>query len=275
MKAYKGLKRNADGTLQCHDFKYEVGKTYKYDGDISICKSGFHACHELHQVWLFYPNDGNNVFYEVECGGEIEESNDGDGKFVCSEITLLKEVNISNVAKFDDSLCFSKGFARVKLNNKWNFINTKGELVSPNRWFDKCDYFSNGFGRVMLNGKENFITVKGEILFPDQWFDWCGSFVNGCAVVNLDYKYNFINTKGELLWHNQWFDNCLDFCNGFGLVMLDGKTNYINTEGKLLSDVWFYLIDDFVDGFAKVLLDGKYYYINAKGEIKKQKSKTN
>ena len=99
MRGYKGFNRNADGTLSCRDFTYKVGKTYKYDGKIELCKSGFHACHELHQTWKFYPNNGNNVFCEVECGGDIIESEEGDGKVVCSEITILREVDMSGVER--------------------------------------------------------------------------------------------------------------------------------------------------------------------------------
>ena len=113
MRAYKGFNRNEDGTLSCNDFTYEVGKTYKHNGGIEICKSGFHACHELHQCWRYYPNNGKNVFCEVECGGDIIESEDWDGKLVCSEITILREVDMSGVEVFDVAWYFCEGYARV------------------------------------------------------------------------------------------------------------------------------------------------------------------
>ena len=115
MKAYKGFKRHDDGTLWCMGFQYEPVKTYKHKGNIELCKSGFHACHELHQVWQFYPNNGVNVFYEVECGGKIIESEKNDGKFVCSEITLVQPVDMDNVALFDDIDEFFDGFDIFKL----------------------------------------------------------------------------------------------------------------------------------------------------------------
>ena len=57
---------------------------------------------------------------------------------------------------------------------------------------------STGFARVELNGKYNFIDTKDNIL-SKQWFDYAYNFSNGFAMVKLDYKYNFIDTKGNLL----------------------------------------------------------------------------
>ena len=163
MKAYKGFNRHDDGTLWCLDFQYEVGKTYKHKGEIKLCKSGFHACHELHQVWYFYPNNGTNVFYEVECGGEIIENEYDDGKFVCSEITLLNEVNMSDVEKFDLAWSFHEGFAQVLLNGKWNYIVKEGKLLSE-QWYDWVGKFHEGFAKVRLNGKLYKIDKEGKIV---------------------------------------------------------------------------------------------------------------
>ena len=230
MRAFKGFNKNEDGTLMCMDMVYEPGKTYKYDGGIAICKRGFHACHELWQVWLFYPNDGNNVFYEVECGGKIIESEEGDGKFVCSEITIVKEVDVSNIAKFDDAYNFSEGFAEVKLDGKHNFINTEGKLLSK------------------------------------QWFECVWNFSEGFAMINLKNKYNFVNTECKLL-SEQWFDDAWSFHEGFARVKLNGKWSHINTEGKLLSKQWFNDAWNFSEGFSEVELNGKWMKINKNGNL--------
>lgn len=194
MKAYKGFKKHEDGTLWCRDFQYEVGKTYKFDGKPILCEQGFHACHEPWQCWVHYPNNGRNVYYEVECGGKIVESNNGDGKFVCTEITLVKEIPAPE-NKFDDCRYFHDGYAMVKLNDKCNFINTDGKLISE-QWFDDCWHFKDGYARVMLNDKWNYINTKGKLL-SEQWWDWCGDFYNGYAMVRLDGEYYTIDKNGN------------------------------------------------------------------------------
>ena len=231
MKAYKGFNRHDDGTLWCKDFQYEVGKTYTHEGETKLCRSGFHACHELCQVWFFYPNDGNNVFYEVECGGEIIEREHNNGKFVCSEITLVREIDMSDMAKFDNAANFHEGFAQVKLDDKWNHIDTSGKLLSE-QWYDEAWSFHEGFAVVELNGKYNFIHTKGNLL-SEQWYDWAANFHEGFARVGINDKYNFIDTSGKLL-SEQWYDYAWSFSEGFADVQLDGEWHKINTKGKIV-----------------------------------------
>ena len=133
---------------------------------------------------------------------------------------------------FNNVSGFHNGFAAVELNEKWNFINTRGELLC-NKWFDYCSDFNDGFAVVELNGKWNFINTHGELLC-NEWFNNCGVFSDGFAVVKLNGKYNFINTRGELLWKgNQWFDWCYSFDNGFAKVQLNGRVFMIDTKGQL------------------------------------------
>ena len=265
MRAYKGFNKNEDGTLVCRDMVYEPGKTYRYDGEIELCHSGFHACHELWQVWPFYPNNGQTAYYEVECGGKIIEDDEDDGKFVCSEITIIKEVDVSKIAKFDDIYLFREGFAWVRVNDKHNFINTDGKLLSE-QWFDGAWSFSEGFAWVRLNDKWNFIGTNGKPL-SEKWFDGAWNFLEGLAMVEIEDKYNFVNTEGKLL-SEQWFDDADNFSEGFARVKLNGKGyNYIGTNGKLLSNKWFDYACVFCNGFAQVKLNGTWMKINKNGNL--------
>ena len=171
---------------------------------------------------------------------------------------------------FDDVSDFNDGFARVKLTGKWNFINTRGELLwKGDKWFDDCSDFNNGFAKVKLTGKYNFINTRGELL-SNEGFDYCFDFNNGFAIVELNDKWNFINTRGELLWKgDEWFDTFYSFNNGFAKVQLNDKWNFINTRGELLwkGDEWFDTFYSFNNGFAKVQLNDKWNFINTRGEL--------
>ena len=167
---------------------------------------------------------------------------------------------------------FCEGFAMVKLNGKYNYINANNQLISKT-WFDYGGYFRKGFACVELYGKYNFINVNGQII-SDTWFDDCYAFYNGFAYVKLNGKWNFINTDGQII-SNIWFDGCGSFKNGFARVELNNKYNFINTNGQLLSNTWFDECGGFDDGFAIVKLNGKTNYINTNGQIVESKGRKN
>ena len=164
-------------------------------------------------------------------------------------------------------------YQTFKPNNKWkelldNCMRRLANGEDPNDVFDDIDYFGEGFARVRLNNKYNFISTRGELVWKgDKWFDGWGDFCEGFAKVKLNRKWNFINTRGELLC-NEWFDWCDDFDNGFAKVTRNGrKWNFINTRGELLCNEWFDWCDDFDNGFAKVELNGRAFMIDTKGQL--------
>ena len=47
---YKGFNKD----LQCRDFQLEIGKTFKHEGKVEACGSGFHACESPFDVFGYY-----------------------------------------------------------------------------------------------------------------------------------------------------------------------------------------------------------------------------
>jgi hypothetical protein len=85
IKGYKVF--NPDWT--CRGFQYEVGKTFKYDGNIEMCGAGFHFCQKVSDCFNYYNFDSNNKVAEVEAVGRTETRDD---KSVTDEITIIKEL---------------------------------------------------------------------------------------------------------------------------------------------------------------------------------------
>ena len=92
MKAYKGFNKD----LTCRGYQYEVGKTHIYEGDIQICKQGFHACENPLDVLDTDYNSIDKKYYEVEVDGDIQKE---DKKLVCSSIKLTDEIGFIGLFK--------------------------------------------------------------------------------------------------------------------------------------------------------------------------------
>ena len=85
MKGYKVF--NPDFT--CRGFQYEVGKTYKHDGPMFICHSGFHFCREVADCFTYYAFDPQNKVAEIDAIGLVVSDCD---KSVTNEITIVREI---------------------------------------------------------------------------------------------------------------------------------------------------------------------------------------
>lgn len=121
-----------------------------------------------------------------------------------------------------------KKIKKILLNYYYKFINS---LV-----FDYVGDFHEGFAKVKVFGKYNFINTKGELLWKEDEFDLAWNFYNGFARVYKEGKgRNFINTNGELLWkEDKWFDYVSEFSDGFAVGITDDKMYKINTQGELI-----------------------------------------
>ena len=86
-KYYKGM----DVNFQCRGFQFEVGKTYKHDGDVKACSSGFHSCSNPWDVLSYY--DVTSRFSVVEIGGKTSTHSD-DSKIASAEITIKAELKL-------------------------------------------------------------------------------------------------------------------------------------------------------------------------------------
>ena len=62
--------------------------------------------------------------------------------------------------EFDDVFDFNEGFARVRKDGMYGYINTKGEQIVECK-FDDAYNFNEGFARVIKDGKWGYINTKG------------------------------------------------------------------------------------------------------------------
>jgi hypothetical protein len=93
IRAIKGF----DANLKCRGYQFEVGQTYKHEGEVKACKGGFHAVPgDLHPltVFDFYPPAGSR-FCVVEVSGatDLEEN-----KIAAEILTVQNEIGLHDLA---------------------------------------------------------------------------------------------------------------------------------------------------------------------------------
>ena len=128
VKGFKGF--NED--LTCRGFQYEIGKTYKHNGEVELCRSGFHFCRKLKDVHHFY-NLKTSRICEIEADGKIDD----DGvKSVCSRMRIVREVSREEIWSI-----INIGEKNTGMFNSGS--RNSGDLNSGD--FCSCDYSSGIF----------------------------------------------------------------------------------------------------------------------------------
>jgi hypothetical protein len=154
--------------------------------------------------------------------------------------------------RFDSAWSFTdNGLARVKVNDKFGFINEKGEEVIKPRFDSALDFSDNGLAAIGVNKQYGYINKRGkEVIKPR--FDMAEYFVNDLAPVMVNGQYGYINEKGTLVIEPR-FDGVEYFAsNGLALFRKEsfsfGTSSYLYSQSPTYSPIM-------------------YGYINKKGEV--------
>lgn len=170
---------------------------------------------------------------------------------------------------FDGARDFWEGLGRIKLDNKWGYIDTQGIMVIPPQ-FDEAASFSDGIASVEKNGKAFYINKLGQkvLELPENMSS--GSFSEGLAFFQIKWSeiYGFVNTKGEVVIEPK-FREVDEFVEGRARVYIDGKYGFIDKQGNLTVPAKYDDAKDFSEGLAAVRIGergAKFGYIDKNGK---------
>lgn len=96
MKAYKGFNRDLTCTKGKGAYRYKPGETVREERS-KTASTGFHCTENPLECFYWYPLGQENRYWMVEAAGSLDECGD-DAKIACTEITLLKELTIPEMA---------------------------------------------------------------------------------------------------------------------------------------------------------------------------------
>ena len=97
----------------------------------------------------------------------------------------------ATVSKYNNLFDFHEDMGMVSYDTKYGFIDKEGREVVKTIYDDAKDY-SNNYAAVKKNDKWFFINKKGEKVSLE--YDFVHSFKNGLALVKKDSKWGIINT---------------------------------------------------------------------------------
>ena len=172
--AYKAMDKN----MQCRGKQYEVGKTYHED-KADCCHAGMHACENPLDVLHYYPLKDSPRFFEVECGGNVDKSEE-DSKLACTELTVKGEVNFAGLVKATVNAVFNRVKGKEPFSSgRYSTAGSSGDCSTAAATGDYCS--------AKADGKDSIAVVNGACGKA------CGAL--GCYLVLTEY-----DDDGNMLW---------------------------------------------------------------------------
>ena len=190
--AYKAMDKN----MQCRGKQYEVGETYHED-KADCCNAGMHACENPFDVLRYYPLRDSPRFFEVECGGSVDKSEE-DSKLACTELTVKSEVNFAGLVKATVNAVFNRVKGKEPFSiGRYSTAGSSGYYSTAGSSGDYSTAGSSGYSSTAAatgaycgakaDGKDNVAVANGA--------HSKARGVLGCYLVLTEY-----DNDGNMLW---------------------------------------------------------------------------
>ena len=182
--AYNAMDKN----MQCRGKQYEIGKTYHED-KADCCHAGMHACENPLDVLHYYPLRNGPRFFEVECGGNVDKSEE-DSKLDCTELTVKGEVNFAGLVKATVNAVFNRVKGKEPFSSGYaSTAGSSGDASTAGSSGDASTAGSSGYASTAAatgaycsakaDGKDSIAVVNGACGKA------CGAL--GCYLVLTEY----------------------------------------------------------------------------------------
>jgi hypothetical protein len=120
--------------------------------------------------------------------------------------------------------------------------------------------------RVKYNDRWGFIDAKGEIVIKPQFEEVTDFSPEGVAVVRVASNYTLIDRTGKRL-RKPVFDSIWNIGRRPANLRVSNRWGYIDKSGKVVIDMPLSFAPHFSSGLIPVEVNGKWGYADAKGEI--------
>ena len=232
IKAYKAF--NPDFT--CNGFQYKVGEEYSHDGEIKVCRSGFHACQNPLDVLSYYPLVDYNCkiarFAEVLQSGVIDNSE--KDKTCSSKIKVEVELNLAGFIEaaieeftnpdkiktdnsdYDPQIFNSRDYAQIVSSINNSQIVNNGEYAKI--------YNNSDYNKIANRGLDVDITNSGSFVQIAN----IGSRVN---IASTGFRVNIANSGYGASICNSGYDANIVNNGNYARICSSGNYTKINSSG--------------------------------------------
>lgn len=160
----------------CRSFQYEVGKSYHMDGEIMICKRGFHACKNPLDIFEYYPIFNSKIaivklwgVVDLQLGLDNSNINVYNSKLCASDIYIEKELNYTDLIQYFMNFAKTQGcesdflmysYCKLISNRKYIYNRSSESQILLNRHKIQCTSIGNS-NNIQINGNRSTLILTG------------------------------------------------------------------------------------------------------------------
>lgn len=189
--------------------------------------------------------------------------------FIAFSIVLCVLYACSTASNPEDSYTV---LLRVKIGDKYGFINEKGEIVIEPQFDDAYFYFTDDVCFATLDGRKGLINKEGVFIteLPDS-VTWLYGFNKGKTTVRFNNgNANIVAKNGTFLLDQQYKNIIIDDDEDEELFFLvqnfDNKWIMTDENGEGIGEFCDSVLS-FKQGLCPVKYNKKWGYINTNGEL--------
>ena len=160
----------------CRSFQYEVGKSYHMDGEIVICKRGFHACKNPLDIFEYYPIFNSKIaivklwgVVDLQLGVDNPNIDVYNGKLCASDIYIEKELNYTDLIQYFMNFAKTQGcesdflmcsYCNLISSKKYIYNRSSESQILLNRHKIQCTSIGNG-NNIQINSSVSTLILTG------------------------------------------------------------------------------------------------------------------
>ena len=161
---------------------------------------------------------------------------------------------------------FNEGLMVVgNKNNKYGYVDTKGAWVIDTIYDDARD-FGNGLARVKVDEKWQFIERNGNVVGRFHFDDILTGFSCNRAFVKNGNAIEMIDSKGDKIAIVE-ADSVYGFSEGFATFKKNGKYGKIDTDGNVAIQPIFETLFSTNNGLSVFIKNGKQGVVDTIGNV--------
>lgn len=170
--------------------------------DMGMMTSGIYTIYNG-RSWGFYDSENNFLFGEYKeassmANGVAAVKTDRVWKLINTSGEDLTDKTYSEILIDERNIAYSNGRIFTYSDSAYRMIDINGNVIGNRSFEDARPFVSSSYAAVKINGKWGFVDSNGEIKISAQ-YDEARSFSNGFAAVKSGGYWGFIDEAGNMV----------------------------------------------------------------------------